>query len=236
MTFRDRLLATLRAAVPVLEEPGVLVVGSEVPNLLEPNAASTLVVSQDVDLAVPVSRHADVKRRLDAIRGLRPSPEEPSVWLPEDPGLLELNFVGRDESRDPSDTYALDDDRLPLMVFGPLALVREGPRILVDGLGVPLPALAGLVLEKLVTERTGDKGERDLLVVVGLLVAARPEDVDEIVRGYATLSPELRYAVRSSLTVLSLMPRRASMPDPERERARVVALLRRLEAVDGGEA
>jgi hypothetical protein len=33
--FRDRLLATIRAARAVLEAPGVLVVGSEVPNLLE---------------------------------------------------------------------------------------------------------------------------------------------------------------------------------------------------------
>jgi hypothetical protein len=52
MTFRDRLIGTLRVQ-PVLEEPGVLIVGSEVPNLLEPDAASTLVVSQDVDVGVP---------------------------------------------------------------------------------------------------------------------------------------------------------------------------------------
>jgi hypothetical protein len=236
VVFRDRLLATLRAAAPLLEEPGVLVVGSEVPNLLEPDAASTLVVSKDVDLAVPVSRHADVKRRLDAVRGLRPSREEPSVWLPEDPQLLELNFVGRDEGRDPTDTYVLDDDRLPLMVFGPLALVKEGTRLSVAGLSVPLPQPAGLVLEKLVTERTGEKGERDLLVALGLLVTAQPGDIDAIVTGYSTLSSELRYAVRSSLTVLSLLRRHASMPDPERERARVVELLRRLEAVHGGES
>lgn len=54
MTFRDRLLGTLRQLQPVLDVPGVLVVGSEVPNLLQPDAASTLVVSQDVDLALPV--------------------------------------------------------------------------------------------------------------------------------------------------------------------------------------
>jgi hypothetical protein len=46
VTFRERLVATIRAARPVLETEGVLVVGSEVPNLLEPGAASTLVVSQ----------------------------------------------------------------------------------------------------------------------------------------------------------------------------------------------
>jgi hypothetical protein len=48
----------------MLDEAGVLVVGSEVPNLLEPDAAATLVVSQDVDLAIPVERHATVKERL----------------------------------------------------------------------------------------------------------------------------------------------------------------------------
>ena len=63
MAFRDRLLATIRAARPVLETSGVLVVGSEVPNLLEPGAAATLVVSQGLDLGVPVSCHAAVKQR-----------------------------------------------------------------------------------------------------------------------------------------------------------------------------
>jgi hypothetical protein len=62
--FRRRLLGTLAAVQPVLDEAGVLVVGSEVPNLLEPDAAATLVVSQDVDLAILVERHATVKERL----------------------------------------------------------------------------------------------------------------------------------------------------------------------------
>jgi hypothetical protein len=39
VSFRDRLLATLRAARPILGAPGVLVIGSEVPNLLQPGAA-----------------------------------------------------------------------------------------------------------------------------------------------------------------------------------------------------
>ena len=60
MTFRDRLLQSLARVQPVLETPGVLVGGSQVPNLLEPDAASTLVVSQDVDLVIPVSAHAQV--------------------------------------------------------------------------------------------------------------------------------------------------------------------------------
>jgi len=94
VTFRDRLFATLRAVQPVLEEAGVLIVGSEVPNLLQPGAASTLVVSLDVDIGVPVDRHATVKRRVGALSGFRPSAEEPSVLVPEAGDQLEVNFVG----------------------------------------------------------------------------------------------------------------------------------------------
>ena len=79
MTFRDRLLGTLRLLQPILEEPGVLVVGSEVPNLLQPDAASTLVVSQDVDLAIPIERVDRIKKRLREIDGLVQSSEEPSM-------------------------------------------------------------------------------------------------------------------------------------------------------------
>ena len=157
VAFRDRLVATLRAVAPVLEEPGVLVVGSEVPNLLEPGAAATLVVSQDLDIAVPVERHGAVKEKLVLLRGLRPSPDEPSVWVPDGPGLLEVNFVGMDSCRDVTDTGVLEDERLPLLVFGPLALLRPAPEpTMVEGLRVPLPRPAGLLLEKLVTDRTGE--------------------------------------------------------------------------------
>jgi hypothetical protein len=72
----------LRAIEPVLEVRGVLVAGSEVPNLLEAEAASTLVVSQDVDLAIPIAVHEDVKARLDQITRLVPSADVPSVWIP----------------------------------------------------------------------------------------------------------------------------------------------------------
>jgi hypothetical protein len=82
VTFREKLIATLRRLQPVLEEPGVLVVGSEVPNLLQPDAASTLVVSQDVDLAVPVDRVVLFKRSLAQVQGLVPSADEPSVYVP----------------------------------------------------------------------------------------------------------------------------------------------------------
>ncbi|HEV8358626.1 MAG TPA: hypothetical protein VGQ17_17875 [Gemmatimonadales bacterium] len=99
MAFRDRLFATLRAVRPVLEEPGVLIVGSEVPNLLQPGAASTLVVSQDVDIGVDVACHAAVKRRVEGLSGVRPSTEEPPVLVPETGDLLEVNFVGMDQAR-----------------------------------------------------------------------------------------------------------------------------------------
>jgi len=233
LSFRQRLLDTLRAVEPVLSEPGVLVVGSEVPNLLEPGAASTLVVSQDVDLAIPVLRHSAVKARLGELRGLKPSVDEPSVWTPEDRSLIEVNFIGMDpELRDPTEARVLEDPDLPLLVFGALSLITPGEPIQIDGLLIPVPRPAGLALEKLVTDRTGEKGNRDLLVALGLFSIMAEPDLDELIRQYAALRAEQRHAVRSNLTILSLMERLEGMPDPTPQRARVAALLQRLETSD----
>jgi len=234
VVFRERLFATLRAIRPLLEEPGVLIVGSEVPNLLQPGGASTLVVSRDVDIGVMVDRHAHVKRRVGALSAFRRSAEEPSVLVPETADLLEVNFVGMDPARDPTDTYLLEDAELPLMVFGPLSLLKAGPRVEIEDISLPLPRAAGLILEKLVTDRTGEKGDRDLLVVLGLLMTASPGDLLELDTTYRSLGPELRHAARSNLTILSLMAPRRGMPDPRSERARVADLLRRLETGEAG--
>lgn len=235
MIFRDRLFATIQAARSVLEEPGVLVVGSEVPNLLESGAAATLVVSQDLDIGVPVDCHAAVKRRLpELLLHFLPSPDEPSVWTPRSSDLLEVNFVGVDPKQDPADAYVLEDDQLPLLVFGALSLVAPGAEINIAGTRIRVPRPAGLLLEKLVTDRTGEKGDRDLLVALGLLMTAGPADLDELDVAYRRLRPELRHAVRSNLTLLSLVEARTGMPDPRPRRAAVAALLRRLEAGGGG--
>jgi len=61
---------------------------------------------------------------------------------------------------------------------------------------------AGPVLEKLVTDRRGEKGERDLLVALGLIALAGAGDLDETEALYARLLPDLRHAVRSNLTVV----------------------------------
>ena len=99
--------------------------GSEVPNLLQPDARSTLVVSEDVDIAVPVARHGEVKARLSELRGLAPSGEEPSVWLPLDADLIEVNFIGMDPDRESlGETYVLEDGELPLLVFRYLGLLQ----------------------------------------------------------------------------------------------------------------
>jgi len=229
VAFRDRLFATLRAIQALFEEPGVLIVGSEVPNLLQPAAASTLVVSQDIDIGVPVDRHMGVKRRVGTLAAFQPSIEEPSVLVSRAGDLLEVNFVGMDPASDPTDTYLIEDPDLPLMVFGPLALVKAGPVLEIGEVRLPLPRPAGLVLEKLVTDRTGEKGDRDLLVALGLLMTASEDDVLELVSAYRGLAPDLRFAVRSNLTILSLLPPRPGMPDPRPERARVAHLLRQLE-------
>jgi hypothetical protein len=75
-----------------------------------------------------------------------------------------------------------------------------------------------------------------LLVALGLLLTAVSTDFDELDAGYARLRPELRHAVRSNLTVLSLLEPRSGMPDPRPMRATVAAVLGRLERLDGGEA
>ena len=232
MTFRDRLLATLRAVEGVLDVPGVLVAGSEVPNLLQPGGAATLVVSQDVDLAIPVAALEEVKARLDRISKLVPSRDEPSVWVPRPDAaeLIEVNFIGMDPAIvDPADTYERVDSRLPLIVFGPLSLLAPGSFVDIDGLRIPLPRPAGLALEKLVTDRTGDKGDRDLLVVAGLLGLMSATDFETLEVTYRVLAPELRHQVRSNLTLLSLLGPRPAMPDPRAHREQVDALLARLE-------
>ena len=232
MRFRDRLLASLREMQPVLDIPGVMVGGSQVPNLLEPGAASTLVVSQDVDLVVPVGRHSEVKRALDRIAAYSPAPEEPSVWVTRDPEKLEVNFIGLDPAlREASETYVLEDDKLPLLVFGLLSYLREGPLLEVGDLRVRLPRPAGLLTEKLLTERSGLKGERDLLVALGLLQVSGQEDLEDFVEIFAGLTSEQRGAVVSNLTVLSLMKPVPEMPDPAAGREEVARLIQRLEAV-----
>lgn len=234
VTFRERLLGTLREVRAILEQPGVLIVGSEVPNLLQPDAASTLVVSQDVDIGVPVGSLDAVKSLLRGVRGFAPSPDEPSVYVPAAPAFIEIDFLGLDSRlRDASETYVLDDPELPLMVFGPLGLLRPGPVVETEGLRIPLPRPADLAIEKLLTDRSGEKGARDLLVVAGLLMAAGPRDLDEIAAVSGRLSPEAREAVRSALTVLSLMEPHPGMPDPTAVRDRVRRLLVRMEQPRG---
>jgi hypothetical protein len=231
--FRDRLVGTLRAVEPILDVPGVMVVGSEVPNLLQRDAASTLVISQDVDLGVPIGVHAEVVERLARIVDLVPSPDEPSVWVPRPEHaerLIEVNFLGVDRSKiDPVDVYVLQDERLPLMVFPALSLLRAGAPLVIDGVRVPVPRPAGLALEKLSTDRSGDKGDRDLLVVIGLLESMSPADRDELIVEYGRLSPELKHQIRTSLTVASLLEARPGMPDPAPQRAALASLLEMLE-------
>ena len=228
--FRDRLWATIAAARAVLEAPGVLTVGSDVPNLLEPGAASTLVVSQDLDVGVPANQHTAVKQQLGTLGEFHQSSEGPSVWTPRSPDLLEINFVGMDAAQDPSEAYLIADEQLPLLVFGALSLVAPGGALEIAGTRIRMPRPAGLVLEKLVTDRTGEKGERDLLVALGLLFLATAADLDELDEAYRRLRPELRHVVRANLTLLSLLAPRAGMPDPRSGRADVSALLRRCEA------
>jgi hypothetical protein len=58
---------------------------------------------------------AAVKQRLRTIEGLRPSAQEPSVYLPAGTELIEVNFLGLDPAiREADETYVLEDAELPL--------------------------------------------------------------------------------------------------------------------------
>ena len=233
LDFRSRLLRTLRAVESILDVPGVLVVGSEVPNLLEPGARSSLVVSEDVDIAVPVARHAAVKARLPELLGLSASREEPSVWLPDGDDMIEVNFIGMDSDGDRSrETYVLEDRELPLMVFRYLGLLKPGLPVIVEDLAIPVPRPAGLLLEKLVIDRSGEKGDRDLLVALGLVLVCASADLQELADLYRTLTDEERHAVKAAVSTLSLIEPRAEMPDPTPHRERIATLMAQLEDAD----
>jgi hypothetical protein len=232
MSFRQRLVGTLRAIRPVLAVPGVVVAGSEIPNLLERGALASLVVSEDVDIALPVERADEVANIVPTLSAFRPSVEEGSVLVPVDPDLLEVNFIGLDvRLEDPEESYVLEG-RLPLLVFGALSMLLPSRTVRVEDIDVPLPSTAGLLVEKLMTERTGRKGDRDLLVALGLLIVATDQDLASFVTRYASLHPSLKRALISNLTVLSLMDPVDGMPDPRPHRATIARLLSRL----GGDA
>jgi len=136
--FESRLIATLRAVEPILEVPGVLAAGSEVPNLLEVGAASTLVVSQDVDLATPFGILEEVKARLPRIERLVSSTDEPSVWEPRPDAseLIEVKFIGTDPAIvDPMDTARRERAELDRRRRGD-ARVRSA--------GIPRPAVIAI--------------------------------------------------------------------------------------------
>lgn len=117
----------------------------------------------------------------------------------------------------------------PFLVFGHLSWLRPGKVLTLENLRVPLPRPAGLILEKLLTDRSGEKGDRDLLVALGLLVACDHGDLEEMAQLYRGLSPEDRYAVRSRLSTLSLLAPRPQMPDPVPHRGLIARVLAALE-------
>jgi hypothetical protein len=117
------------------------------------------------------------------------------------------------------------------MVFGLLGFLREGELIEAGGVRVPLPKPAGLLVEKLLTERSGLKGERDLLVALGLLMHCGESDLEEIATLFRQLPAETRTTLLANLAVLSLMRPLPEMPDPVRGRDAVVALLQRLREI-----
>ncbi len=210
-----------------------MVVGSQVPNLLQPHAAATLVVSRDVDLAVPLAVRHQVVARLGTLSHHSRSAQEPSVWVSQEEELLEVNFVGLDPAiRTAGETYVAADPQLPLLVFGPLSLLRSGGLVEVEDVRVPVPHPAGLLAEKLLTDRSGVKGERDKLVALALLLIMDERSVEEFIDLYSSLDGQARHEIRGNLAELSLLPALPGMPDPQPHRASLARLLLLLEATE----
>ena len=116
-------------------------------------------------------------------------------------------------------------------MFGLLSLLHEGQLLQVGDVRVRLPRPAGLLIEKLLTERAGLKGQRDLLVALGLLLVSRRDDVDEVTERFVELSDEQKKTVIGSLAILSLMGSAPEMPDPARAREEIATLIERLEGI-----
>jgi len=69
---------------------------------------------------------------------------------------------------------------------------------------------------------------RAIQPVLGLLLVSADADLAEFSAMIKLISPEARHVIDSNLSILSLLPARAGMPDPTMERARVNALVRLL--------
>ena len=119
------------------------------------------------------------------------------------------------------------------MVFGTLALVTPGAEVEAGGHAGPVASSRGADARETDWRSDRRKGDRDLLVALGLLSLMGPDDLDEFVVQVRRLRPELRHAVHSNLTILSLLEPRAGMPDPTHQRREVSALLGRLERAMG---
>ncbi len=230
MEFAERLLMTIKDISDLFID-GVIVIGSEAPNLFSFYEKSPVIVSKDIDLGVDVKAHNGLKEKITGLQTFKISEDEPSVLTPLGP-QLEVNIVGIDRRlTDISESYVLEDSRLPMMVLGNLSLIEPGQVINIAGINVPMPKKAGLLLEKLLTERSGIKGERDLLVALALLLIINEQEKTEFLMSYGKLDPELRQQILTNLTLLSALPPHHAMPDPRPCRQMIFEFIQRIEKV-----
>src|SRR4051794_12285 len=94
-------------------------------------------------------------------------------------GASAIRVVGRALARVAGERWARDRESVFLR-FGPLSLLSEGPSLEIDGLHIPMPRPSGVAVEKLIADRSGEKGNRDLLVLAGLLCHMSETDVAHV--------------------------------------------------------
>jgi hypothetical protein len=98
---------------------------------------------------VPVERHAGVKGRLGRFRGFRPSPEEPSVWVPEDPHSASARRIPEEQA-----IVLRDEGYTPEPVgleLEPPILILVVPRARIEAIASRAPVVPGLGTDLLAT-------------------------------------------------------------------------------------
>ncbi|MEW5692344.1 MAG: hypothetical protein AB1765_03500 [Candidatus Hydrogenedentota bacterium] len=205
ISFRTKLLNTLKILKDIL--PHTIIIGSEVPNLIRINKKVDLFVSEDIDVGIPVLKFKIIKSGIKRLlKKYYVSRDEPSILCPKTNELLEINFLGIDKNLDDlDDVYIFRDGLVSFIVFGTLSLIK-GKKVSINGMKVILAEPASLLVEKLLTERSHIKGERDI-IVAGLLleVIDIKKEMKHILAMINALNKDKRYLIQDNLSTLILI-------------------------------
>ncbi|MBE7439598.1 MAG: hypothetical protein HS115_14165 [Spirochaetales bacterium] len=196
---------TLRDLRPVADQ--VIVIGSEVPNLSRIHSGADLFVSQDIDLAVPIENLERTDEQIPMLfEHYRQSSDEPSILLPRDDARLEINFLGVDFRSQDLDDISLHRGRhISFLAFGTLTLIKPVD-LTIEKHRFRVAEHRSLFLEKILTERSSIKGERDLYVAALVFKEIQsPQEIIHMREDILALDSERKFFASDNLASLILM-------------------------------